>query len=82
MDEYDRGMDPEVKRYFKQIVNSFSVGAMWMILVVMLGLFLGLGVVRRELRWYNIAFYIFFIITFAAFIYFLYKVWRKPTTKS
>ena len=81
MDEYNRGMDPEVKRYFKQIVNSFSVGLMWLMLVVLLGYSLRLGVVKDQLHWYNIAFYLFFIVTFVALVYFFYRVWRKDFTK-
>lgn len=81
MDEYNTGMDPEVKRYFKQIVNSFSVGLMWMMLVVLLGYSLGLGIVKDQLHWYNIVFYLFFIATLVALIYFFYRVWRKDFTK-
>lgn len=77
MDEYNSGMDPEVKRYFRQIVNSFSVGLLWMMLIVLLGIFLKLGYIQSGLRWYNIVFYLFFIASLSALIYFFYRVWKK-----
>jgi ABC-type spermidine/putrescine transport system permease subunit II len=77
MDEYNTGMDPEVKRYFRKIINSFSIGLMWMLSVATTGLFYGLGISRNGIKWYNILFYLLSLITLAGLIYYLYKVWNK-----
>ena len=75
MDEYNTGMDPEVKRYFRKIINSFSVGLMWLLSVATAGLFFSLGIAREGIRWYNIVFYLVAGISFAGLIYYYYKVW-------
>jgi ABC-type spermidine/putrescine transport system permease subunit II len=77
MDEYNQGWDPEVKRYFKKIVNSFVVGAVWLLLVATLGLAAKLAIVKDEVRWYNLLFYGLFGISFLLLLFFYYKVWRK-----
>lgn len=51
MDEYNTGMDPEVKKYFRKIMNSFSVGLLWLISFTTAGIFFQLGFVRNEIRW-------------------------------
>ena len=77
MDEYNSGMDPEVKRYFRKIINSFSYGLLWMMSFVTLGLFFGLADVAHGLQWYTIVFYAFAFISFAALIYYYIRLWRK-----
>jgi hypothetical protein len=76
MDEYNSGMDPEMKAYFRKIMSSFSWGAVWLITTATLGIFLQLGFIADGIRWYNIAFY----LLLAASVYFLiryyYRVWR------
>jgi hypothetical protein len=77
MDEYNSGMDPEVKKYFRQIMNSFSVGLLWLMVVMAMGLFFRLGIIGTSLRWYNVVFYCFFVVSLAGLIYFFYRVWKK-----
>jgi hypothetical protein len=78
MDEYESGgMDPEVKRYFKKIMNSFSVGLSWMLSIATTGLFFGLGIINDAWKWYNIIFYFIALISLLALLYYLYKVWKK-----
>ena len=77
MDEYNTGMDPEVKHYFRKIIKSFAAGALWLLTIGTMAFFFGLAVVRVELRWYNTAFYIFVLLTLALLLWFFYRVWRK-----
>lgn len=79
MDEYDHGMDPEVKRYFRKIINSFSVGMMWLLSIATTGLFFDLGIVREGIRWYNIVFYLIALVSFMALIYYYYRVWSRKS---
>ncbi|MFL5788173.1 MAG: hypothetical protein ACJ748_08970 [Flavisolibacter sp.] len=76
MDEYNTGMDPEIKRYFRKILNSFSVGLMWLLSIATAGLFFGLAIAPNGLMWYNILFYIIAFSSLAALIYYYYRVWR------
>ena len=77
MDEYNRGMDPEVKRYFKKIMNSFAAGALWLLTVSTAGLFFDLAIVRNGVQWYNIVFYVTAFVSFTALLYYYYKVWNR-----
>ena len=76
MDEYNSGMDPEIKRYFRKILNSFSWGALWLIGVATLGLFFQLGIFTAGIRWYNILFYFILAISLLLLIRYYYKVWK------
>lgn len=77
MDEYDRGMDPEVKRYFRKIINSFSVGLLWLLSISTAGLFFDLAITGEGIKWYNIIFYAVALISFAGLIFYYYKVWGR-----
>jgi len=77
MDEYNSGMDPEVRKYFRKIINSFSACLFWLLSVVTAGLFFHLGFVDEGLKWYNLVFYFLFLLTFAALLRYLYRLWGK-----
>ena len=77
MDEYNTGMDPEMKRYFRKIMNSFAAGLFWLLMMVTAGLFFGLGIAKNGLRWYNILFYLVFLVTFALLARYFYRVWTR-----
>jgi hypothetical protein len=77
MDEYSSGgMDPEMKRYFMKIMNSFSLALFWLLSVSTLGLFFGLGIARNGIKWYNVVFYLFALGSLAGLLYYFYKAWR------
>lgn len=77
MDEYNTGMDPEVKRYFRKIINSFSFGMMWLLGIATAGIFFELGDVGNGFEWYNIIFYFISLVTLFILLRYLYKVWNK-----
>jgi predicted ABC-type exoprotein transport system permease subunit len=79
MDEYNQGWDPEVKRYFKKIINSFFLFVFWLLLASTAGFFYDLAPIHGPVRWYNILFYVLLALSFAWLMYYLYKTWlRKP----
>ena len=77
MDEFNTGMDHEVKVYFRKIMKSFSVGLLWLLVFATAGLFLKLGHIQNGLHWYNAVFYGLLLLTFAGLLWYLYKTWRK-----
>ena len=77
MDEYNSGMDTEVKVYFRKIMKSFSVGLLWLMLSATTGLFLKLGYLNNGWRWQNILFYGLLILSLAFVVRYLLNVWRK-----
>jgi hypothetical protein len=77
MDEYNRGMDPEIKHYFKKIINSFSFGALWLLVIITVGMFFKLGIAANLLKWYNIVFYVIAVVSLVRLMRYYYKVWNK-----
>ncbi len=77
MDEFDQGgIDPQVKKYFRKIINSFSYGMLWMLAMSFLGLYFQLGFVADGFRWYNVVFYLVFLFTLFLLIRFFYRTWK------
>jgi hypothetical protein len=76
MDEYNSGMDPEMRRYFRKIMSSFSWGAMWLISISTLGIFFQLGFVAEGFKWYNILFYVILIGSLVMLLRYYYKMWK------
>lgn len=77
MDEYSRGIEPETKAYLKKVIKSFFMGAIWLLVLMTLGLFMGMGIVQEGWRWYNYAFYIFFALSFAWLMRYYYRNWKS-----
>jgi hypothetical protein len=76
MDEFDRGMEPELRRYFRKIMNSFSYGLMWMMAVMIAGIYFRLGVINDGVAWYNVLFFVLAFASFCGLIYYFYKTWK------
>lgn len=77
MDEYNRGMDPELKRYFRKIAKSFFFGLLWLMVVATAGIYFRLGYVGNGIRWYQIVFYLLSLLSFIWLLRYLYLIWRE-----
>lgn len=77
MDEYERGMEPEVKIYFRKIIRSFVAVLVWFLFISLLGFSLKMAYVRASFTWQNIVFYGLLLISFCGLIYYLLKLWKK-----
>jgi hypothetical protein len=78
MDEYeDSGLDDETRRYFSRIISSFFTGLFWMLVMSMLAFYFGLAVPDGRLRWYNILFYVLFLLSLAWLIRYFYRKWKR-----
>ncbi len=81
MDEFENSsIEPEMKLYFKKIMNSFSIGLLWMLSVFTSGLFFELGIIKNNWKWYNLVFYFFALLSLVGLLYFLYKLWKKESS--
>lgn len=70
-------MDPEVKKYFRKILNSFFAGLLWLFVLVTSGLYFQLALFDGKLQWYNYLFYAFSLFSFLFLIRFYYKTWKE-----
>jgi hypothetical protein len=75
-DDENMGIDPEVKRYFRKIVMSFSYGLLWMLVMSTAGFYFGFAIIDKEMHWYNLLFYSLFGISLLAYLWYLYRTWK------
>ena len=81
MDEYNTGMDPEIKLLFRKIINSLSYGVLWLIFILATGLFFDLGKIQGAIQWFNIVYYIIAIITLALLVRYYIRAWGGSKTE-
>lgn len=77
MDEYNTGMDPEVKRFFRKIMATVGAGLLWFMLMATTGLYLRMGYFVNGWDAYNGIFYFVFLVTLILLIRFFFRIWRK-----
>ena len=73
----EQGWDPEVKRYFRKIISSFSFGLLWMMGAVTAGLYFGLGYRKDISVIYVILFYVFLSGSLFLLLRYFYRLWKK-----
>jgi hypothetical protein len=70
------GIEPEVTKFMWRIVRTLSTGLLWMLLQVVAGIMPGYAFVEGRLTWWNVGYYLFFLISLGALIYYFYRLWR------
>jgi len=73
----EQGWDPEVKKYFLKILNSISMGLLWMLTMVTAGLYFQLAYAGDKPVVYTILYYIVLVTTLGLLIRYYYRIWRK-----
>jgi hypothetical protein len=73
----EQGWDPEVKKYFRKIISTFSFGLLWLMSAVTAGLYFGLAYRNDIPVIYNILFYTCFLSALILLIRYFYRLWRK-----
>ena len=76
MDEKQQGWDPEVSHYFRKLLSSISVGLIWMMSMVGIGLYAGLAYSSNYPGYVHLLFYVLFAATLFLLLRFLYRKWR------
>ncbi len=71
-------MEPGVKKYLLRIVNTLSLGLLWMVLNSAFGIKYDYAFIHDRVSMGNILFYAFFVISLAAFLWWVIRVWSKP----
>ena len=72
----ERGMDPAIKKYFKKIISSFSIGLLWLFSTSTAGIYYKLGFINEGLVWYNWLFYLIAAVSFCLLLFYYYKSWK------
>jgi hypothetical protein len=69
-------MDPEVRKYFIKIMNSFSLGLIWLIAASTFAFYFELGIIHGSIQLHNILFYFVALCTFLLLLRYYYRTWR------
>jgi len=70
------GMDPEVAKYFKKILNSLFAGLMWMFINITAGIYFELAYGSQYSSFVHVLFFIWLAISLMLLLWYLYKTWR------
>ncbi|RFS23363.1 hypothetical protein DVR12_10115 [Chitinophaga silvatica] len=68
--------DWELMEFFLKIIRTIFVGLFLMLVNITLGLYLGFGVPEESTPGRMIFFYSWLVITLAAYIYYVWKMWK------
>ena len=71
-------MEPGVKRYLIRILNTLSLGLLWMAINSTAGIMYDLAFVHDHLLLKNVLFYAWFLISLVAYLWYVIWLWRKP----
>ena len=71
-------MEPGIREFFKRLVTTISLLILWMMINVTIGIKYNYAFYDESIRWYNIVFYLWLIVSFVVLIWFYFKLWSKP----
>lgn len=71
-------MEPGVREYLLRIVNTLSVGILWMAINSTAGIMYDLAFVHEKITTGNILFYSWFVISLSLFLWWIIRLWSKP----
>lgn len=69
--------DMGLLQFFIKIIRTVFIGLFWMMINIFIGLYLGFAVPAESTPGRLIFFYSWFVITLAAYIYLMWRMWRK-----
>jgi hypothetical protein len=73
----EQGWDPEVKRFFRKILSTFSFGLLWMMGALTAGLYFRLAYRTDIPVAYVVLFYFCLTGTLLLLLRYLYHLWKK-----
>jgi hypothetical protein len=74
-------MEPEVRAFLARIVRSFSMALLWMIVNMIAGIYFDLGFIHNSISLVNIIYYIFFLSSLYALVWYLLKLWKQSLSQ-
>lgn len=76
MDEFNSGMEPEIKLYFRRILRTLGAILLWVMASVTAGIYFRLALISDQLHWYNTVFYLCFLLVTVLFIRYMIRLWK------
>jgi hypothetical protein len=70
------GMEPEVKDFLLRIVNTISMGLVWLLVNMSVGIYYGFAFFEDKPSVGNYIFYVWFIISLGFLLLYLKRKWK------
>lgn len=71
-------MEPGVREYLLRIVNTLSVGLVWLAINSTMGIMYDYAFIHDKITLGNILFFVWFVISLTAFLWWVIRLWSKP----
>lgn len=71
-------MEPGVRKYLIRIVNTLFLGLLWLALNSTIGIMYDYAFIHDTIKMGNILFYIWFVISLTAYLWYVIRLWSKP----
>jgi len=69
-------MEPEVIQFLIRIVQTISMGMVWLLVNMTFGIYFGFAFFDKNPSAGNIIFYIWFLASFILLLYYFWKKWK------
>lgn len=78
-EQYDQKepFDTGIVAYFVRIMRTIFIGFFWGIINIFLGLYLGFAIPEESTPGRMVFFYSWFVISLSAYLYLVYRMWKK-----
>lgn len=70
------GFEPEIRDFLKRILQTVSVGILFLLLHMTFGIYFNWAFFEGHIRMGNIVYYFVFLASLAALIYYYYRLWK------
>lgn len=71
-------MEPGIRKYLLRIVNTLSLGLLWLALNSTIGIMYDYAFIHEKASIGNILFYCWFLLSLAAYLWYVIRLWSKP----
>jgi hypothetical protein len=71
-------LEPGVREYLTRILNTLSVGLFWLAINSTAGIMFGHAFFQDHISTGNVIFYVWFLLSLAAFLWWVISLWSKP----
>ena len=73
----EQGVDRDIKKYFIKILNTFSLGFIWLFGSLTAGIYFRLAYKTEKPFIFTVIFYIICTVSFLALLRYYYRIWKK-----
>ena len=70
------GIEPETRDFLKRIIQTISMGMLFLLLHMTFGLYFNWAFFEGSIRPGNIIYYIVLLLSLAGLIYYYYRLWK------